>query len=280
MKFTKLSKIYMYTLDVIPTGMTSLEDVMYGFEPGELYVITGRPGMGKTSLMLQMALNIAQNTDYLNQVYIYSLEQSAEQLAENLSASVYHDAIISLLHPGGGPASANAVKEGERIISRLPIYICDDPSYQVNDICEFCERVKDGILFIDYLQLLNLSPFENSKEDTNSRTKEIELIIRMLSNAARLRNIPIVLLSQIGRWVDERTDKRPRVSDLRWVNNQSQIERIITLYRPHYYYPECDSNTDENIVEISVFNSNEVKIGTVEYLWDPIRRRFKEKNDI
>ena len=195
----------------IKSGFNELDKILMSFEPGKLYLIAGRPGMGKTSLMLDLVLNIAQQTP----VHIFSLESSTEYLLKRLS------------------------KKTESI-DNLPIYIYDN-CLGIDKITKKIEtNVKDGIIFIDYLQLIKV---ENDA-------------VTALKNLAMQSNLPIVVLSQLNRSADERGQKGlPPTFENIGIHNSQEIDTFIFLYRKAYYnHDECDNEAELTVVKKMIGN--------------------------
>lgn len=227
---------------IFPSGFQALDDITGGFKSGKLYLIGGRPAMGKTSLMLDMALNIASA---LNPVYIFSLETSESQLVKTLfhKISAYKDNDI--------------LKTYTDDMAHLPIHICDKPM-SFDEMTETIEtEITEGVVFIDYLQLID------AKTDIHLSAYELfEKRIR-ISNAfkqlAEQKELPIVITSQLSRAIDSRYDKRPRLYDIRYEGIAESSDTVIFIYRNAYYCPHINDTAAELIV---AKNDND-SLGTV-----------------
>ena len=200
----------------IPTGFYDLDKVTSGFHPNELIIIAARPGMGKTAIALNIATNIAMNAG--KSVAIFNMEMGAEQLVTRMLSQV-----------GGidgsklrvGNLEHNDWKRVNEAISRLSdtkIFIDDTAGQTVADIRSKCRRLKNSpsgldIVIIDYLTLIQ-SATKNGSTGQN-RQQEVADISRALKTMAMELEIPVIALSQLSRGIEQRTDKKPMLSDLR-----------------------------------------------------------------
>jgi len=194
----------------VPTGFRDLDRILGGFQRSDLLILAARPGVGKTSLMLIFALKAAEKG---RTVAIFSLEMSAEQLAQRMVAAISQiDAQrlrLGQLQDDEWPRFADAIGH----LSDLPIYIDDTPSISVLQLRTKCRRLASErpleMVFVDYLQLMN------SDIQSDNRVQEVSYISRSLKGIARELDIPLMTASQLSRAVEQRTDKRPVLSDLR-----------------------------------------------------------------
>jgi len=216
----------------IPSGLTDLDIKTTGFHPGDLIIIAGRPGMGKTALALTMARNATQFTE--TGVGIYSLEMSDEQLAMRLLCA---DARLdsNLIRTGYLPK--NKWKDLTNSVGKLaeaPIYIDDTPGITVLELRAKARKIKAehgiGLIIVDYLQLMS------GPKGVENRQQEISIISRSLKNLAKELAIPVIALSQLSRAVENRQDKQPQLSDLRESGAIEQdADVVIFLYRKWIY---------------------------------------------
>lgn len=197
----------------IPTGYYELDKITSGFHPHELIIIAARPGMGKTAIALNLVTNIAINSK--KTVALFNMEMGAEQLTTRMISSV-------------GQVEANKLKTGalehsdwKRIneaISRLSntkIFIDDTAGITVGEIRSKCRRLAASpngldIVVIDYLTLI-----QGSSKNGANRQQEVADISRALKTMAMELNVPVIALSQLSRGIEQRTDKKPMLSDLR-----------------------------------------------------------------
>ncbi|MBT2217253.1 replicative DNA helicase [Virgibacillus dakarensis] len=243
----------------VPTGYRDLDRITSGFQRNDLIIIAARPSVGKTAFALNIAQNVAINTD--ENVAIFSLEMGAEQLVQRmLCAEGNIDA--QRLRTGSLEADDwSKLTMAMGSLSNAGIYIDDSPGIRVSEIRSKCRRLKQehglGMILIDYLQLIQGSG--NSREN---RQQEVSEISRSLKGLARELNVPLIALSQLSRGVEQRQDKRPMMSDLRESGSIEQDADIVGfLYRDDYYDQESEK---QNIIEIIISKQRNGPVGTVE----------------
>jgi replicative DNA helicase len=194
------------------SSFADLDSILQGFQKNELIIVAGRPSMGKTAFSLNVGKNIVAK--YKTSLIIFSLEMSRQQIIYRLIAD---DSNISTTRIKSGKMTGNEWKllsKSMQNLSELPIFIDDTPNVTLNEISSKLRKIlnsqkRNGIVIIDYLQLMKLNlKFEN-------RVQEISYITRSLKLLAKEFEIPIILLSQLSRNVESRTNKRPMLSDLR-----------------------------------------------------------------
>ena len=194
------------------SSFQDLDSILQGFQKNELVIIAGRPSMGKTAFSLNIGKNIVGK--YKVPLIIFSLEMSRQQIIYRLIAD---DSNISTTRIKSGKMTGNEWKllsKAMQNLSEFPIFIDDTPNVTLNEISSKLRKIlnnqkRNGIVIIDYLQLMKLNvKFEN-------RVQEISYITRSLKLFAKEFEIPIILLSQLSRNVESRTNKRPMLSDLR-----------------------------------------------------------------
>ena len=220
----------------VPTGFTDLDRLTSGWQPSDLIILAARPGMGKTSCVLAMALNAAR--DFNKGVALFSLEMASTQLVQRL---------ISMESEIAGSKMRNGKLEDyewqqlqttvERL-SSVPIFIDDTPGINIFELRAKCRRLKMQhdiqLVIIDYLQLMT-GASENNRNA--NREQEIAGISRALKNMAKELSVPVIALSQLSRAVEVRGgSKRPQLSDLRESGAIEQDADIVSfIYRPEYY---------------------------------------------
>jgi replicative DNA helicase len=209
-----------------------------GFQPGNFVIIAGRPGMGKTSFALNMAVAAAR--DEGGPVAFFSLEMSNSELIERLICS---EARISMNDMRRGNIKAHQWEEisaAMGAINDLPIYLDDLGALTVSDVRSRCRRLKSTVglaaIFIDYLQLVRPGVLSRGA----NRNEELSEICRSLKMTAKDLDVPIIALAQLNRGVEARSgDKRPLLSDLRDSGSLEQESDVVAfLYRDGYYNPE------------------------------------------
>jgi len=225
----------------VPTGLILLDDLTSGFHPGELIVLAGRPGMGKTALALTIARNAA--VEYKTPVGIFSLEMSDWQLAMRLlCAEAKVDSHLvrtrKLPQEQWGRLSTSVGK-----LQNAPIFIDDSPALTAMEIRAKARRLKAEhdiqMIIVDYLQLIRGHQAEN-------RQQEITEITRSLKALSKEINVPVIALSQLSRAVETRGgDHRPQLSDLRESGAIEQDADVVIFIYRKMYYEKRDSTDDK-----------------------------------
>ena len=216
----------------VPTGFTDLDEMTSGLQPSDLVIIAARPSMGKTSLVLNIAQHVGTKTDMT--VGIFSLEMSKEQLfLRMLTAEARIDA--HRLRGGFlGERDWGKLSQAIGTLSEAKIFIDDSPSIGVLEMRAKCRRLaaEHGLhlVIVDYIQLMQgRGRFEN-------RTLELASISRSLKGLAKELNVPIVVLSQLSRAPESRSDHRPQLSDLRESGALEQdADVVVFIYREDQY---------------------------------------------
>ncbi len=250
------------------TGFTYLDTITTGLNRSDLILIAARPGMGKTSFALNIASNVARHTK--KDVAVFSLEMSKEQLATRLLST---EALVdSNKLRSGRLAQSDWIRlaSSADVLCHLSLYIDDTAAITVQQMKAKLRRVKNiGLVVIDYLQLMTTTL------KTDNRVAIISEITRQLKIMAKELDVPIILLSQLSRGPESRTDKRPMLSDLRESGSIEQDADIVMfLYRDAYYNKE---STQPNVSECIVAKNRHGETGTVEMIWDGQFTRFANK---
>lgn len=259
----------------VPTGIIELDNLTSGFQNGDLVVIAGRPGMGKTALALTIARNAA--VEYDIPVGFFSLEMADYQLAMRLLCA---EAKVDshLVRIGKLPSNEWAklsMKTGR--LSKAPIYIDDSPALSMMEIRAKARRLKAEynvqMIVVDYLQLIKGHKAE-------SRLQEITEISRNLKALAKEINVPVVALSQLSRAVEQRTgDHRPQLSDLRESGAIEQdADVVLFVYRPILYAKKSKSESssiDKRKAEIIVAKQRNGPTDTVNVVFIDKYARFE-----
>lgn len=221
----------------LPTKFDVLDKVLVGMGKGDLVVLGGRPGMGKTSFAMNIAVNVAKSSK--KKVAIFSLEMSAEQIVSRmLSCEALVDS--NTMRTGKlSPDDWKRISEAASVLSDTNILIDDSTDSTPTSIKAKLRRIDDlGLIVIDYLQLMN------ADIRTDNRVLEIASITRSLKLIAKEFGIPIILCSQLARAAEDRQKKQPMLSDLR---DSGAIEQdadiVLFLYRDDYY--KDDKKADE-----------------------------------
>ena len=230
----------------VASGLLDLDDITSGFQDGDLIIIAGRPGMGKTALALSMIRNAALEADV--GVGMFSLEMANHQLAMRLLCA---EARVDSHFVRTGKLPAKLWKNlglSAGDLEKAPIYLDDSPALSVLELRAKARRLKAehniGMIVVDYLQLMQ------GPRGVESRQQEISVISRSLKALAKELSIPVVALSQLSRAVEQRADHKPQLSDLRESGAIEQdADVVIFLYRPWVYSQEDE---DEGKAEIIV----------------------------
>ena len=230
----------------VATGFTDLDDKTSGLQPSDLVVIAGRPSMGKTTL----AMNIAENAAVGHKipVAIFSMEMPGTQLAMRMMASLgrinAHRVRTGKLDDEDWPRLTSAVS----LLSEAPIFIDDTPALTPMELRARARRIKRehdlGLIIVDYLQLM-----QTGDASTENRATEISNITRALKGLAKELNVPLIAMSQLNRSLEQRTDKRPVMSDLRESGAIEQdADVILFIYRDEVYNEDSPSKGTAEII--------------------------------
>jgi len=264
------------TLSGLSSGFYDLDSFTQGFQKSELIVIAGRPSMGKTALALNIGLNIIKNLHL--PILFFSLEMSKEQLAYRLLTNETNITNRSLKTGNLYEKDWLQLNKTIKNLSTLPFFIDDTPNPSVSNIKSKIKKVvfeqnQIGLIIIDYLQLL-----QNSKFKIDNRVQELSQITRSLKNIAREFQVPVIALSQLSRNVENRTNKRPLLSDLRESGSIEQdADIVLMLYRDHYYNPKIIQNNEKDDVELIIAKHRNGPVGTVQLKFDPKFTKFSNE---
>jgi len=230
----------------IPTGFVELDRLTSGLQNSDLIIIAGRPSMGKTAL----ALNIVQHAACQAQVpcAIFSLESAKEQLVERLLCAEARVNSHKLRTGFLSEEDWSRLTDAAGVLAEAPIYIDDTPNISIMELRAKARRLKAEqdikLAVVDYLQLMA------GDRRLENRQQQISEISRSLKALARELNIPVIAISQLSRAVEQREDKRPRLSDLRESGAIEQdADLVISLYREYYYTHKPE---DEGVAEVII----------------------------
>lgn len=241
-----------------PTGYDDLDNVIVGMGNSDLVLIGARPGMGKTSFAMNIAVSAALKTK--KAVCVFSLEMSAEQLANRMLSS---EAQIDSYKMRSGKLEGEdwkAIAYASNKLSEAEIYIDDTPGVTVTAMKSKLRRVKDlGLVVIDYLQLMQ------GDRRSDNRVQEVADISRGLKLLAKELNVPVITCAQLSRGPENRPDKRPMLSDLR---DSGAIEQdadiVLFLYRDEYYKEET---VEQSVAEVIVAKNRHGSLEKVKLGW-------------
>ena len=250
----------------LTTGFSDLDGLTKGLNNSDMILIASRPGMGKTSIALNIALHVAKESD--KTVAVFSLDMSREQLATRLlSASSYVDG--RKLHNGRfNTEEWKHVEDTATMISETKLMINDVPYLSVEEMREQCRSISDlGLVIIDYMQLVPAATKERGcmSEDRALINSKIS---RAMKAMARELDVPVVCLSQLNRDVDGRNmeERRPMLSDLCVYGSiERDADVVIGLFREFYYDRESEY---PNIAECIVLKNHRGETGSVNLHWN------------
>jgi len=241
----------------IASGFADLDDITWGFEPGQLIILAGRPSMGKTALALNIAEHVAINLKV--PLLFVSLEMGHMEIADRLlSARSGIDGHTLRTGRGLGHDQLRALSKAFQELGQGQILIDDTPSRNMLQIAANARRLRHrknvGLVLVDYIQLID------SDESRDSRQEQIAKISRHLKTLARELPVPVIALSQLNRAVESREDRRPRMADLRESGAIEQdADMVLLIHRPEYY----DPNDQPGIAEVIVAKNRNGRTGSV-----------------
>jgi len=251
----------------LPTGFSAIDDKTSGFGDSDLVILAARPGMGKSSLALNIALNVAKSSR--KAVAVFSLEMSKEQLVTRVLSSEAAVENRRLLSGNLREADWVRIANATGVLSPLDIRFDDNPLLTVADMNAKCRRIDNlGLIVVDYLQLMTSAGGSGSGR-TESRQQAVSDMSRMLKIMAKELNVPVLCLSQLSRANEKRGDdsKRPQLSDLR---DSGAIEQdadiVMFIYREDYYKEESEQH---NIAECIIAKNRHGETGKVRLTWSP-----------
>ena len=248
----------------LSTGLPDLDELTLGLNKSELIIIAARPGMGKTSIALNIALSVAMQQR--RKVAIFSLEMSREQLVTRLLSRAAMVPSQNLFTGRLTDQQWREVSAAAGPLSAADILIDDNSTLTVADMNAQCRTIRDlGLVIIDYLQLM--SSAGGSRGSNESRVQAVSDISRMMKVMAKQLGVPVICLSQLNRAAEARQDKRPLLSDLRESGSIEQdADVVIGLYREGYNNRECEN---PNLAEAIVLKNRKGQTGTVYLNWVP-----------
>lgn len=251
---------------MIRSGFDNLDKLLLGFRPGELICIAGRPSVGKTSISIQLGLNILKY--YNTKIMFVSLEMPYDQICFKILSNMSGVPLSSFIQ---GKLSTNTIHQCLEIINKnaIPMYIYDSFHLTISKLRTILmQRIKkDGVrlVIIDYLQLID----SNIKNSQYNKEQEISEISRSLKRMAKELNVTIIALSQMSRDIEKRNEKEPKLSDLRGSGSLEQdCDKVLFIYRP--------DNNNRQLLNLFVAKNRNGPIGTVSFNYDPALNIFDE----
>ena len=248
----------------LSTGLSDVDRAISGLNKSDLILLAARPGMGKTSLALNILLHAGKYSG--KSVVFFSLEMSREQLAMRLISNESFVDNKKLVTGKLNEDDWTKVAAAAAALNQTRILIDDDPSLSVADMNAKCRRVEDlGLVVIDYLQLMQSAGGRSYSGE--NRQQVVSDISRALKIMAKELNVPVLCLSQLSRANESRSDKRPMLSDLRESGAIEQDADIVMfLYREGYYEKDTENH---NLAECIIAKNRHGETRTVELQWLP-----------
>jgi len=248
----------------LPVGFSAIDEKTAGLGDSDFVLLAARPGMGKTSMALNIALNVAKSTG--KAVAIFSLEMSKEQLVTRILSNQSLVESQRLLTGNLRESDWVKIANATGVLGPLDIRIDDNPMLTVADMNAKCRRLDNlALVVIDYLQLMT-SAGGNARNNEN-RQQMVSDMSRMLKIMAKELQVPVLCLSQLSRANEKREDKRPMLSDLR---DSGAIEQdadiVMFLYRDDYYKEDSEQH---NIAECIIAKNRHGSTGKVQLAWSP-----------
>ncbi|MFZ8784478.1 replicative DNA helicase [Thermocrinis sp.] len=255
----------------LPSGFLDLDRLTAGFQPSDLVVIAARPGMGKSSFMLSIALHLVSEEKV--PVAIFSLEMSRQQLVMRMLAMQSGVPLQNIRQGFVNEKDWEKLIRAALEISSRDIYIDDHPGLSTTELRIKSRKLKQekgvGIIFVDYLQLLK-TPYRFA-----TRQEEVAEISRNLKALAKELEVPVIALAQLSRQVEQRSDKRPQLADLR---ESGQIEQdadlILFIHRPEVYKKNPPPE-EKGLAEIIVAKQRQGPTGLIKLAFDKDTTAFK-----
>jgi replicative DNA helicase len=243
----------------LTAGFRDIDEMTTGFQPGNFIILAARPGMGKTSFALNMAVAAAR--EETDPVAFFSLEMSNDELVQRLICAEAHISMHDMRRGNIKPHHWEKISDAMGVLNELPIYLDDTGGLSVSEIRSRCRRLKSAgglsAVFIDYLQLLRPGVLSKGA----NRNEELSDICRTLKVTAKDLGVPIVALAQLNRGVEARTDKRPMLSDLRDSGSlEQEADMVSFLYREGYYHNDV---AEPDLTEFIIAKHRNGPTGTV-----------------
>lgn len=257
------------TLRGVRTGYRDLDNMTAGLQRSDLIILAARPAMGKTTLVTNLAYNVA--TIAKQPVLFFSLEMSKEQLVDRMLADASGVDAWNIRTGNLSDDDFSKLSEAMGEMAEAPIFIDDTPGMTVLEIRTKARRAMHeqplGLIIVDYLQLM-----QGSGRSDGNRVQEVSEISRGLKLIARELNVPVIALSQLSRSVESRSPQIPQLADLRESGSIEQDADIVMfIYREAYYNPETER---ENITDLIIAKHRNGPTGKIELYFHPERLRF------
>jgi replicative DNA helicase len=262
------------TIAGLSTGYERLDRALSGLHEGELVIVAGRPGMGKSALVQNIAVNVASPRHRIvdeqeievpgRAVHVFTLEMPKEQIARRMVCAEARVAVEKVKAGNLEPEEWRKITNAGVYLKTLPIQIDDTPALGLLELRAKVRRhqaehsragTRVGLVVVDYLQLMRM------RNDAGTRDEAIGEVTRGLKQLAKELHVPVLLLSQLNRAVESRADKRPQLSDLRESGNIEQdADAVLFVYRDEYYNPESKA---KGVAEVIIAKQRDGATGRV-----------------
>ncbi|MBQ9080950.1 MAG: replicative DNA helicase [Clostridia bacterium] len=262
--YSSLNKLYEGDTSALgtPTGFSGVDTVLAGMGKGDLILVGARPGMGKTSFVLNIATNVAEKTK--KAVAVFSLEMPAEQLVTRMLASEAMVDSYTLRTGKLTPDDWTKIAEASGRLAGIDLLIDDSTGMTATAMKAKLRRVNNlGLVIIDYLQLMQ------GERHQDNKVQEVAEITRNMKIMAKELGVPVICCAQLNRATDSRTDKRPVLSDLRDSGSIEQdADTVMFLYRDEYYKTDkAPGEAESQIVEVIIAKNRHGSTGSVKMGW-------------
>lgn len=253
----------------VRTGWRDLDNMTAGLQRSDLIILAARPAMGKTTLVTNLAYNVASKEKQA--VLFFSLEMSKEQLVDRMLADAAGVDAWNIRTGNLSDDDFEKISQAMGEMAEAPLFIDDTPGLTVLEMRTKARRQAHthplGLIIVDYLQLM-----QGSGRSDGNRVQEVSEISRGLKLIARELNVPVIALSQLSRSVETRSPQVPQLSDLRESGSIEQDADIVAfIYREAYYNPDTDR---QNITDLIIAKHRNGPVGKVELYFHPERLRF------
>ena len=254
----------------VRTGYRDMDNMLAGFQRSDLIILAARPAMGKSTLALNLAHNVAVQEKQA--VLVFSLEMSKEQLVDRMLADEAGVDAWNIRTGNLTDEDFEKLSHAMGVLAEAPIYIDDTPGVSILEMRTKARRAAHehplGLIVVDYLQLMS----GTSNRSLDNRVQEVSEISRGLKLIAREMNVPVIALSQLSRSVESRNPQIPQLADLRESGSIEQdADLVMFIYREDYYNPETDR---QHITDILVSKHRNGPTGRVELYFHPERLKF------
>lgn len=266
--YRRLEELAMQGTDIVglPTGFRAVDKLTSGMRPGNVTLVAGRPSMGKSAFVFGTMLHLIRHLDPPVPVCLFTLEMTKEEIGQRMIAM---DAMVNgqnVLNPGRMDRQEwLRVTDSCARLQDVPLYVVESQSITMTEIRSRARRLKTrvpdlGLIALDYIQLMTAGG------KTENRNLELSAISRSLKLLAGELRVPIIVVSQLNRDVENRHDKRPQLADLRDSGSLEQDADVaLFLYRDEYYYP--DELETKGIAEVIIAKQRNGPVGTRKLAW-------------